>query len=115
MPDTVVGLPAGLLLIPAREHYNWERLNKIQIRVPNKGQVSELITPEERTQGLEIPGPDEFTLLEDQVFLLWEVVRVLFASNQYPNLEDDQCLSVTALEVDGDDIIVHGEIIRSVS
>jgi hypothetical protein len=39
---------------------------------------------------------------------------VLFARAEYPNLADDECFNIVALERDGDELILYGEVIKSV-
>lgn len=100
--------------MPARE-YDWQLVERIKIEIPNEGSIADLLDQSEQKAGLSFPGDDEFCLFSDGLFLLWEVVRVLFVSKKYPDLEDDQCLNVVALETEEDKIVLHGEIIRSVS
>lgn len=113
MSEVVKGVAPGFLLLPARE-YDWELVAKVEIELPNQGSISDLLSELESQKGLQFPGEDDFCLFEDNVLLLWEVVRVMFVSKNYPDLEDDQCLNVVALEVKEDKIMVYGEIIRSV-
>ena len=47
-------------------------------------------------------------------FLVWELVRVLFAESKYPSLESDECFNVVALDVDVGKLTVHGEIIKAI-
>jgi len=106
------GVAPGFLLLPARE-YAWELKNRIQIRVPLKGKISDLLGDRELGDGVKIAGEDSFSVMEDGVLLLWEVLRVLFAQAQYPALRSDECLNVLAMEFEGDEVILHGEIIKS--
>jgi len=110
--DSVKGVAPGFLLLPARE-YDWELCTRIQIEIPNEGSITSLLNRFEAQHDLKFPGEDEFCLFGDNLLLLWEVVRVLFVSKKYPDLEDDQCMNVVAIEIKEDTIIVHGEIIRS--
>lgn len=113
MPNRVKGVAPGLILIPARE-YEWELVQKVTINVPNKGQISDFLNENELAEGVRLPGDNEFSIFEDNLLLLWEIVRVLFAKSEYPHLEDDQCLNVTALEFVGEEIVIHGEILKYV-
>ena len=113
MGDRVKGVAPGFLLIPARE-YDWELESRIEIRIPNKGLVSEQVKDKPLAGGISFAGDDQFHIFEDNTLLLWEVVKVLFAGAKYPHLEDNQCLNVVALELDGEEVVLHGEIIRSV-
>ena len=113
MGDKVKGVAPGFLLIPARE-YDWELESRVEIRLPNRGFVSEQAKDKPLTEGITFAGDDQFHIFEDNVLLLWEIVKVLFAGANYPHLEDNQCLNVVALEFDGDEVALHGEIIRSV-
>lgn len=113
MPNRVRGVAPGLILVPARE-YEWELVQKVTINVPNKGRITDFLNEQELADGIKLPGDDEFVILEDNLLLLWEIVRVLFAKAKYPNLEDDQCLNVTALEFEGEDVVLHGEILKYV-
>jgi len=111
MSNTVKGVAPGFLLIPARE-YEWELVKKVQLEVPNSGRIKDLLSEKELAEGVTFPGEDEFSIFEDNLLLLWEIVRVLFAQIKYPSLEDDQCMNVVALQFSGDIITIHGEIIR---
>jgi hypothetical protein len=104
---------SGLILLPAKE-YEWELKSRHTITVPNSGKITDFLTKNELAAGTSIPGDNEFTINSDGVFQLWELVRVLFADAQYPALEAGECFNVVALETDEDNILVHGEIIKSV-
>ena len=39
---------------------------------------------------------------------------MLFAQGKYPSLEDDQSLNIVALEFEGDEAVLHGEVIKSI-
>lgn len=112
MSEKVKGVAPGFLLLPARE-YEWVLDRKVELRIPNKGKISQLLKSTEFAAGVSFPGEDDFSLFEDNVLLLWQIVQVLFADIQYPQLKDNQCLNVVALEFDGDDIVLYGEIITS--
>jgi len=99
---------SGPVLLPAKD-YDWELGGRHEIEVPLRGKISEL--PGAPTS--EVPGPDEFSIYEDNVFLMYELNRVLFATSQYPSLKDDECFSIAGLEHNDDKVIVHGEIIKS--
>jgi DNA-binding transcriptional LysR family regulator len=113
-PNRVKGVAPGFLLLPARE-YDWELKNRISIHVPLTGSIRELLGERELDAGVRLMGDDEFSICDGTVIRLWEVVRVLFAEAQYPALEDDESLNVVALEQTESEIILYGEIIRSVS
>lgn len=104
---------SGLVLLPAKE-YEWELKGRHTIEVPNTGKITEFLSKNELESGTSIPGDDEFTIFDDGLFQLWELVRVLFADAQYPALEEGECFNVVALETDEDKILVHGEIIKSI-
>ena len=112
MPRTV-GVAPGFLLLPARE-YVWELKNKVELRIPLKGTISEILNKYILADGTKIAGDDDFSIFEDNVLLLWELVRVMFAGAKYPELADDECLNVVALEFDGDEVVLFGEVIQSV-
>lgn len=113
MGQVARGVAPGFLLLPARD-YKWELKNRVEIRVPVEGKISELLEPGALDTGVKIAGDDEFVIFDDGMFSLWETVRVLFATSLYPNLLEDECLNVVALERDGEELVVHGEIIKSV-
>lgn len=115
MEDTikVKGVAPGFLLLPARE-YAWELDRKVEIRVPRTGSVSSLLSKTPLAVEASFPGEDGFSIYEDNLLLLWEIVRVMFAASQYPKLEDNQCLNVVALEILETELVLYGEIIRSV-
>lgn len=104
---------SGLVLLPAKD-YKWELKGRHTIELPNSGEISEFLSKNELESGTSIPGDNEFNIFSDDVFQLWELVRVLFANAQYPALEADECFNVLSLEKDGDVIKVHGEIIKLV-
>jgi hypothetical protein len=104
---------SGMVLLPARD-YEWELVGRHTIEVPVSGKISDLLSETELASGFSIPGEDEFSITDDSVFLLWELVRVLFAASKYPALEVNEYFNVMALEQVGAKLLVHGEIIRSV-
>jgi hypothetical protein len=108
-----VGVAPGFLLLPARE-YEWELKKKVEFRLPLKGSIESTIGKNALMGGIKIAGEDEFSIFEDNVLLLWEIVRVMFAGARYPELESDECLNVVALEFEGDEVIIYGEVIKSV-
>ncbi len=107
------GVAPGFLLLPARE-YEWELKKKIEMRLPLKGTIDEIIKKDTMPEGVKIAGDNDFSIFEDKVLLLWEIVRVMFAGTRYPQLEDDECLNVVALEFTEDEVIIYGEVIKSV-
>ncbi len=112
--STAKGVAPGFLLLPARE-YGWELKRKMEFRIPLEGSISDIlnkgILP---PTNVKIGGDDHFSIFEDKLLLLWELVRVMFAESRYPQLEDDEALNVVALEFTDDEVIVHGEVIKSV-
>jgi len=108
------GVAPGFLLLPAQD-YSWELKQQVEIRIPLSGSVKEVIGNRDLDAGVAIAGEDDFSIFEDNVFQIWEVVRILFAGAKYPDLSSDECLNVVALELDGEELIVYGQIIRSVS
>jgi hypothetical protein len=113
MGQTVKGVAPGFLLLPARE-YEWELKDRLKIRVPIEGKISDFLDPDSLASGVKIAGDDTFAVFDDNIFFLWEIVRVLFAKSEYPGLLENECLNVVALEREDDELIIHGEIIQSV-
>lgn len=93
----VTGVAPGFLLLPARE-YSWELVRRVTLKVPNTGNIQELLNKERVASNVSFPGEPEFTIFEDNLLQLWQIVRVLFAETNYPALADDECLNVVALE-----------------
>ncbi len=112
MPRTK-GVAPGFLLLPARE-YDWELKKKIEMRLPLKGTIESILKKDDMPGGVQIAGDNEFSIFEDNLLLLWEVVRVMFAGTRYPQLEDDECLNVVALEFTDTEVIIYGEVIQSI-
>jgi hypothetical protein len=110
--DTAKGI-SGLVLLPAKD-YGWELKGKCTIEVPLRGKISDLLAAQDAPEGFSMGGDDEFSIFEDNVFLIWELVRVLFAESKYPSLEPDECFNVVALDVDAGKLTVHGEIIKAI-
>ena len=108
-----VGVAPGFLLMPARE-YAWELKERVEIKLPLQGSIKDLMSNVIGTGGVEVGGEDQFSIFEDGVLQLWEVVRILFVEAKYPSLADDECLNVVALELKGEDVVLYGEIIKSV-
>jgi len=111
--NQVVGVAPGLILLPARE-YVWELKKRMEIKIPNKGLISEHLQPGELTEGVKIVGEDEFLVFDDNMLSLWEVPRILFAHKLYPQLEINQAFNVTTLEINDNEITIYGEVIESV-
>lgn len=114
MSNQVKGIAPGFLLLPARE-YSWELVNKVEIRIPNEGTLSALVEQSKLSTDVKFPGDDSYLLFDesDTFFSLWEVVRALFAAAKYPELQDNECLNVVGLAVEGENVVLYGEIIRS--
>jgi hypothetical protein len=108
----VTGVAPGFLLLPARE-YKWKLKKKIEIRIPIRGKISELLD-ENAQENLKIHLEDDFDLKDAGIFYLWQVTGVLFASSQYPQLADNEVLNVVAIETTGEELVLYGEIIQSV-
>lgn len=113
MPNSVKGVAPGFLLLPARE-YEWELVKKLEITIPNQGQLSSLIKTNSPDDKLKFAGDDSFSIFEDGVLSLWEVIRVLFANVKYPDLKDDECFNVFGVEINEENIVLHGEVIKNV-
>ena len=109
---TVRGV-SGIVLLPARE-YEWELKARGTIRIPRRGSIEEVLGDRSLAEDLKIGGEDEFSIFDDNILLLWELVRVLFADVKYPALEDDECFNIMAIEIADEEILVHGEVIRMV-
>ncbi len=110
---TTVGVAPGFLLLPARE-YEWELKKKVEFRIPLKGSIRGVLREDVLSGDVKIAGDDGFSIFEDNVLLLWEIVRVMFASARYPELESNECFNVVALEFEDDEVIIYGEVIKSV-
>lgn len=108
-----IGIAPGFILLPARQ-YEWELQKKIEFRLPLRGKISEILQKDRMPEGVSFSGDDEFNIFEDNLLLLWEIVRVMFAGIRYPALEDDECLNVVALEFTDTEVIIFGEVIKSV-
>jgi hypothetical protein len=89
MSNQVQGVAPGLLLVPAREH-KWEVQAEVKITLPK---------PEE-------------SLLENGFCELWKIVPALFVAHKYPDLADDQCLNITALEEGENGITLYGQLLK---
>lgn len=107
-----VGVAPGFLLLPARE-YSWQLQRKIELRLPLKGSISEILNKDNLPGNVVIGGDDEFNIFEDNVVLLWDIVRLMFAGHRYPYLEDDESLNVVALEFTDTEVVLYGEVIKS--
>jgi hypothetical protein len=108
-----VGVSPGLILLPARE-YIWELKNRVEIKIPNGGLISEHLQSEMLATGVKIGGEDEFLVFGENLLSLWEIPRILFACKLYPQLKANQALNVMTLEMDDNEITIYGEIIESV-
>ncbi len=111
--SSIKGVAPGFLLLPARE-YEWKLKEKIEIRVPRKGKIDELLSEEDVASGVKISGQNDFSIFEDNLLLLWEIVRILFAHSRYPSLAEDEAVNIVALEFQGDEVVLFGEVIESV-
>lgn len=110
---TVKGVAPGFLLLPARE-YSYELKKRVAIELPISGSTADLLKSAALGEGVKIGLEEDFNLFEEDVFYLWQVVGVLFAKSKYPQLSDDEMLSVVAIEKLNDKIILHGEILKCV-
>lgn len=105
---------SGLVLLPARD-YEWELISRQSLEVPKEGKISELLNDKELASGVKIPGDDEFSIFEDNLFLFWELTRVLFSKGNYPDLKDGQFFNALAVEIKENSIMLHGEILKLVT
>lgn len=108
----VRGVAPGFMLTSA-QNYNWELKNRIEIRIPLRGSIADLLGPAAAEADGHPDGDDAFSIFEDDVFQMWEVVRVLFACGKYPQLQTDELLNVVAMEIAGSELVLYGQIIRS--
>ena len=109
----VKGVAPGFLLLPARE-YERELPRKVEISLPLEGSISDILKKENLSSRVQIGGEDHFSIFDDKLLLLWELVRVMFAGAKYPQLEDNESLNVVALEFTDDEVTIYGEILQSV-
>jgi len=112
MAEAVKGIAPGFLLLPARE-YSWELIRKVEIRVPNEGSIQELVDNSMASKDVKFTGDDDFAINDDNLVLLWELVKVLFAAAKYPDLNDNECLNVVAMGFEGNEVVLYGEVIRN--
>lgn len=108
-----IGVAPGFLLLPARQ-YEWELQRKIELSLPLRGKISDILSHDTIPTNVSFAGDDEYNIFEDNLLLLWEIVRVMFAGHRYPWLEDDESLNVVALEFTETDVKIFGEVIKSV-
>ncbi len=112
MSNNVRGVAPGFMLASA-QNYNWELKDRVEIRLPLRGSIADYLgSGAVDSEGLP-GGEDAFSIFEDDVFQMWEVVRVLFALGKYPQLQTDECLNVVAMELAGEELVLYGQIIRS--
>lgn len=113
MPKTVKGVAPGFILLPARE-YEFTLEQRVEIRIPIQGKISNFLKEDTLATGVKLVGDDDFSVFNDNIFFLWEIIRVLFATSKYPNLQDNQYMNIVALQRKETELIINGEILNRI-
>ena len=104
--DTIVGVPPFALL-PAKNYMFKINDNNYVIRIPRNGTYHD-IDPEffsEETGGFDI-------LDANNVLFLPAIVKVLFATKQYPELKFNQLFVPTVLKIEETEVVIVGQVVE---
>ena len=105
--DPVSGLPT-LLLFPASTYTFKVSEKEFTLKIPRKGCYHD-ICPE-----LFTTEDGEFCIYDDENKVLYipAITKVLFAINQYPELEFNQFFAPIALVIDDDEVSIIGQVVE---
>lgn len=109
----VVGTPT-LMMLPARNYKFRVHDQEYTVKVPRKGKYVDL----DKDMFSEEDG--EFDFLQysrkDKSYIMYlpNLSRVLFATSQYPDLEDNQAFTPIALVIKKDEVEIIGNLIEMV-
>lgn len=102
--ETLQGIPT-LALIPANKFSFTVSADKYMYKVPNKGKFNEI--------------DEEFFAEDDSEYEIYSegnvnisiMTKVLFATHQYPDLEPNQLFCPINFALEGEDLVMYGQIV----
>lgn len=104
MENKHVGLPT-LCLLPLR-NAEFTVVEEIKITIPRKGKYSEL------SSELFKDEDGEFNLLDEDVFYLPAITKVLLATGNYPNLKGNQLFTPAVVIFNDDSVEIQGSVLE---
>jgi hypothetical protein len=107
LTETLQGLPT-LALLPAKQFSFTVSSDRYMFKMPNKGKFSDI--------------DSEFFAEDDSEFEIYSegnvnisiVTKLLFATRQYPDMEPNQLFCPINFKLDGDDVVMYGQIVTMV-
>lgn len=102
--ETLQGIPT-LALLPAKQFSFTVSTDKYMFKVPNKGKFSE-IDPE-----FFIDDDSEYEIYSEGNVNISIMTKVLFATHQYPELAPNQLFCPINFALEGDDLVMYGQIV----
>ena len=105
--DPITGLPS-LLLFPASNYTFKVSEKEYTIKVPRKGCYADLCPEHFKEEDGEFCIYDE----ESKVLYIPAITKVLFAVNQYPELEFNQFFAPIALIIEDDTVSLVGQVVE---
>jgi hypothetical protein len=106
--DPIHGLPT-ILMFPASNYTFKVSEKEFTLKIPRRGCYHDLC-PEH----FSIERDGEFCIYDDESKILYipAITKVLFAINQYPELEYNQFFAPIALVIDDDEVSIIGNIVE---
>jgi len=101
----IIGTPT-MMLLPAKNYKFKVYPEEYNITIPRRGFYkdfdADLYTEED----------GEFNILANDILYMPSISKVLFATSQYPDLEDNQAFTPIAMVVEENDVQIIGNIIE---
>jgi len=101
----IIGTPT-MMLLPARNYKFKVYPEEYNITIPRKGEYKNF----DANTYTEEDG--EFNILANDILYVPSLSKVLFATSQYPDLEDNQAFTPIAIIVEKDNIQIIGSVIE---
>ncbi len=102
--DILLGIPT-LALLPAKQFKFKVSDDKYMFKIPNKGLYKEIDS--------EFFADDEatFEVYSDNIVNISVITKILFATRQYPALEDNQLFCPINFSLDGEEVKIYGQVV----
>ena len=101
-----VGTPTMVLLPP--KNYHFKVHGKYKFTIPRKGTYNEI------DQDFFAESDGDFNLLDEDSAAMYlpAISKVLFATKQYPMLEDNELFAPIVLKFNKDSVDIYGQVIQ---
>jgi hypothetical protein len=101
----IIGTPT-MVLLPAKNYKFKVYPEEYNIIIPRKGAYKDL------DEGEYTEKDGEFSILDKDILYIPSISKILFATSQYPELEDNQAFTPIALVIEKDRVQIIGNVIE---